>query len=94
MHWLPFAGPLLVVIVATTLVAGSPKAKPHKFVWDSIKHVYAFGDSYTFVEGELGRVNYRCEIFFGSLRGILTLFGFDSASSEMPFVTRSRRRSF
>lgn len=30
-----------------------------KFKWDAIKYVYAFGDSYSFVQGTRGFANFR-----------------------------------
>jgi hypothetical protein len=43
------------------LAAASPTPngpKKNKFSWHSIKSVIAFGDSYTYVQGTLGRTNY------------------------------------
>lgn len=39
----------------------SARATPDKdvFNWDSIKFVYAFGDSYSFVQGTDGTANFR-----------------------------------
>ncbi|KAI0350372.1 hypothetical protein OH77DRAFT_1431110 [Trametes cingulata] len=44
-----------------SLVAGTPvsvNAAAHKFNWDRTKYVYAFGDSYTFVQGTKGHANF------------------------------------
>lgn len=32
---------------------------PDGFDWDAIKYVYVFGDSYSYVQGTLGRQNFR-----------------------------------
>ena len=49
--------PTLVVLVfamATGIVAAS-------FDWSQVKYVYAFGDSYSFVQGALGHANFRSD---------------------------------
>ncbi|KAJ8503321.1 hypothetical protein ONZ45_g10951 [Pleurotus djamor] len=46
---------LFLAINLPGLVAG--RERTH-FDWNQIKHVYAFGDSYTFVQGTLGHANF------------------------------------
>ncbi|THH15035.1 hypothetical protein EW146_g5380 [Bondarzewia mesenterica] len=58
------------------LVTGAPTPKP-VFDWNAVKYVYAFGDSYSFVQGTAGHPNFRCKVE-------------PSASSEMPFTFHSR----
>ncbi|KAF4577333.1 hypothetical protein EYR36_005320 [Pleurotus pulmonarius] len=41
----------------TVVVASSETRKAH-FEWDAIRYVYAFGDSYTFVQGTQGHANF------------------------------------
>ncbi|KAH9882627.1 hypothetical protein J1614_000863 [Plenodomus biglobosus] len=50
----------LVALAAQTLATPtpSPNHQRSKFNWKSIKSVIAFGDSYTYVQGTLGRGNY------------------------------------
>lgn len=39
--------------------APTTDASKHTFNWDSTKYVYAFGDSYTFVQGTEGLATFR-----------------------------------
>ncbi|KAI8933253.1 hypothetical protein NX059_009884 [Plenodomus lindquistii] len=50
----------LAGLAATTLATPTPTAQTQKpkFNWKSIKSLIAFGDSYTYVQGTLGRANY------------------------------------
>ena len=34
--------------------------RARKFSWDNINYLYAFGDSYSFVQGTKGHANFRC----------------------------------
>ena len=47
----------LISCALFTAVTATP-ARP-KFSWDAIKFVYAFGDSYSFVQGTRGAANFR-----------------------------------
>jgi hypothetical protein len=47
---------LLAVLVPGAFASTSRKQA--KFNWKDITHVYAFGDSYSFVQGTLGHANY------------------------------------
>ena len=52
---------LLLLILATLSTASGWAAK---FNWTTTKYVYAFGDSYTFVEGTRGLATFRCRHVF------------------------------
>lgn len=41
-----------------TLTSAHPSPQKSKFKWSEIKHLIAFGDSYTYVQGTQGRQNY------------------------------------
>ncbi|KAI0632044.1 hypothetical protein C8Q77DRAFT_1123536 [Trametes polyzona] len=45
-------------LVATTRAAPTASTTAHGFNWDRTKYVYAFGDSYTFVQGTKGLANF------------------------------------
>ena len=49
---------LLVAAIAVVVVAAVPSKQP-AFSWEKTKYVYAFGDSYTFVQGTEGHANFR-----------------------------------
>lgn len=49
---------LSVGLLSISSVVAQP-ATPPKFNWDAIKFVYAFGDSYSFVQGTRGFANFR-----------------------------------
>jgi len=54
---------VLLYVFSTDALATSSLHPPKvslEFDWDSIEQVIAFGDSYTFVLGTAGHVNYRC----------------------------------
>ncbi|KDQ62303.1 carbohydrate esterase family 16 protein [Jaapia argillacea MUCL 33604] len=55
MRWMINSGLLLVAFATCSPWA---KATETSFSWDKIKYFYAFGDSYTFVQGTLGYPNY------------------------------------
>ncbi|KAJ7819405.1 hypothetical protein B0H14DRAFT_2836751 [Mycena olivaceomarginata] len=59
---LPLLCALAVFSTAERVTAAAPKPKPSVFNWDSIHYMYAFGDSYTFVQGTEGHANFS---FFG-----------------------------
>jgi hypothetical protein len=55
----------LLYLVSSVAVLAAAKAHGHShnedvaaFDWNSIEYVYAFGDSYTFVQGTAGYPNY------------------------------------
>jgi len=53
--------PLFLVSCVFILLSGSganANRQPVSFKWDSIKYMYAFGDSYTFVQGTNGFANF------------------------------------
>jgi hypothetical protein len=59
--------PLIPVICALTVFFGASSAtaaamrpSANVFGWDKIQYMYAFGDSYTFVQGTAGHANFRC----------------------------------
>ena len=54
----PFLALLCALGFALAAVA-APTSKGHKFDWSKTKYVYAFGDSYTFVQGTEGLANFR-----------------------------------
>ena len=66
-------------------------AKP-QFQWDDIKYVYAFGDSYTFVEGKEGRVNFR--FVLTHLWGVLLVLNWCIVSLATSLIIRSPLKSF
>ncbi|KAJ1333189.1 outer membrane lipase/esterase [Microdochium nivale] len=53
---------LLALSVVPSCVYGVPTLPPHSdnvgFDWDSIEHVIAFGNSFTYIQGTAGRQNY------------------------------------
>lgn len=60
----------LATVVSSTSIATSPTASGskfgsvisrgrHRFDWDNVQYLYAFGDSYTFVQGTEGYANFR-----------------------------------
>ena len=49
----------LAVISAATATP-SANGVNHGFNWERTKYMYAFGDSYTFVQGTRGLANFRC----------------------------------
>ncbi|KAF9498977.1 putative lysophospholipase [Pleurotus eryngii] len=53
-------GLLRGIYLAYTLTAVVASSETHKarFDWDAIRYVYAFGDSYTFVQGTQGHANF------------------------------------
>ena len=57
----------LVNLVQLLLLAGhalaKPVSKPEKFDWKKNEVVFAFGDSYTFTQGEYGLTNYSWNTF-------------------------------
>ena len=55
MHLLPLA---LVGLAYLAMKVPALRQKP-KFNWNTTKYVYAFGDSYTFVQGTAGHPNFR-----------------------------------
>ena len=72
--------PSLVMIVTPVLLGflayvalrvGAFAVKP-KFSWEKTKYVYAFGDSYTFVQGTKGRANFRYIRFYTTRISFLT----------------------
>ncbi|KAK7681543.1 hypothetical protein QCA50_015275 [Cerrena zonata] len=58
---------LLVFFAYVALRVGAFVAKP-KFNWAKTKYVYAFGDSYTFVQGTKGHANFS---FIGDMENLL-----------------------
>jgi hypothetical protein len=48
----------LAALLGLQDVSASPSRVPTKFNWNDISHVYAFGDSYTFVQGTRGLANF------------------------------------
>ncbi|KAJ7459922.1 hypothetical protein FB451DRAFT_566180 [Mycena latifolia] len=53
------AFPILVYAALTALLTVAAAARPSAaFDWDSIRYMYAFGDSYTFVQGTAGHANF------------------------------------
>ncbi|KAJ6559118.1 hypothetical protein DFH09DRAFT_519937 [Mycena vulgaris] len=53
--------PMLVYAALTVLCSAggvAAKPRPQVFSWDAIRYVYAFGDSYTFVQGTAGHANF------------------------------------
>jgi hypothetical protein len=48
----------LALFCVSVADAASLAASRHKFDWQSVEHVYAFGDSYSFVQGTRGHANY------------------------------------
>ena len=60
----------LFAAVASALAAAPPPgyngfvtaapASRSSFDWNAVKYVYAFGDSYSFVQGTTGFPNFRC----------------------------------
>ena len=54
---------LLIGLAWIAMKVPAMKAKP-KFNWNTTEYVYAFGDSYTFVQGTAGHPNFRyAELF-------------------------------
>lgn len=57
----------LVNLIQLLLLAGhalaKPVSKPEKFDWKKNEVVFAFGDSYTFTQGEYGLTNYSWNTF-------------------------------
>lgn len=62
---------LLVFLAYVALRVGAFAVKP-KFSWEKTKYVYAFGDSYTFVQGTKGRANFRYICFYTTRISFLT----------------------
>lgn len=46
-------------LVLSPVLWAAPIRDALKFDWDAVKYVYAFGDSYTFVQGTAGHANFR-----------------------------------
>ena len=47
---------LLCIVLHVSVLSTSARI----FSWDNINYVYAFGDSYSFVQGTKGHANFRC----------------------------------
>jgi hypothetical protein len=56
--------PLTIVYAALAVLSSASGVvaddrRPDAFNWDAIRYMYAFGDSYTFVQGTAGFANFR-----------------------------------
>lgn len=51
--------PSPVVCIAVLLAILTVSSHPTAFDWDTVEVVYAFGDSYSFVQGRRGHANFR-----------------------------------
>lgn len=49
----------LTGLIALGVLAAAVGTCEAQFSWDRIKYVYAFGDSYSFVQGTHGHANFR-----------------------------------
>jgi hypothetical protein len=52
------ASVLLLTLLGLAQSAHATPSRTSRFQWKETSHVYAFGDSYTFVQGTRGRANY------------------------------------